>query len=156
MLNMPNKIHPTAIIHEGVTLGDNNDIGAYCVIGGNGDIRDCSDFKGTVKIGNSNRISEGTIIHKGREGITEIGNNNFIMANCYIGHNATIGNRTEICAGSVIGGYAKLEDGSILKMRSVVRNRITIGQQSLIGMGAVVTKDVPNNETWIGVPAKKM
>jgi acyl-[acyl carrier protein]--UDP-N-acetylglucosamine O-acyltransferase len=152
---MPNKIHPTAIIHDNVILGDNNDIGDYCVIGGNGDLRDCQDFKGVVKIGNSNRISEGTIIHRGREGETLIGNNNFIMANCYIAHNVEIGNRVEICAGSVIGGYAKLNDGSILKLRSVIRNRVKIGSQSLIGMGAVVTKDVPNNETWVGVPAKK-
>uniref|UniRef100_A0AAU6WUU7 DapH/DapD/GlmU-related protein n=1 Tax=Chryseobacterium endophyticum TaxID=1854762 RepID=A0AAU6WUU7_9FLAO len=31
---------------------------------------------------------------------------------------------------------------------------ITIGENSLIGAGSVVTKDIPANELWIGNPAK--
>lgn len=32
----------------------------------------------------------------------------------------------------------------------------SIGKNSIIGAGSVVTKNVPSNETWVGVPAKKM
>ncbi len=33
---------------------------------------------------------------------------------------------------------------------------VTIGNNAAIGAGAVVTKDIPANETWVGVPAKKL
>lgn len=45
---------------------------------------------------------------------------------------ASIGANATICAGNIIGNYA------------------------LIGAGSVVTKDVGNNELWVGNPAKKI
>ena len=39
---------------------------------------------------------------------------------------------------------------------SVVRNQCKIGNNAVVGMGSVVTKDVENGITVIGVPAKKM
>jgi acetyltransferase-like isoleucine patch superfamily enzyme len=33
---------------------------------------------------------------------------------------------------------------------------VTIGDNSIVGAGAVVTKNIPPNETWAGVPAKKI
>lgn len=38
----------------------------------------------------------------------------------------------------------------------VILPGVTIGDQAIIGAGAVVTKDVPAGETWGGVPAKKI
>ena len=39
-----NDIHPTAIIHPTTVMGKGNKIGAYAVIGGNGEIRDANDY----------------------------------------------------------------------------------------------------------------
>ena len=43
-----NKIHKTAIIYPNVRMGKGNIIGAYCVIGSNGEMRNVNqeDFKG--------------------------------------------------------------------------------------------------------------
>ena len=38
----------------------------------------------------------------------------------------------------------------------IVREQRAIGENSVIGMGSVVTKDVPADETWIGSPAHKL
>jgi acetyltransferase-like isoleucine patch superfamily enzyme len=47
-----------------------------------------------------------------------------------------------------------IEDNAIIGSRSVIKAGVTIGKNSVVGMGAVVTKDVPPDTVVIGVPAK--
>ncbi|MBP7764790.1 MAG: acyltransferase [Syntrophaceae bacterium] len=49
-----------------------------------------------------------------------------------------------------------LREYAFLGVNSVVMPGITIGTGAVIGAGAVVTKDVPDYEIWVGVPAKKI
>lgn len=49
-----------------------------------------------------------------------------------------------------------IKKGAKLGANSTVLAGITIGENALIGMGSVVTKDVPDNEIWVGNPAKKL
>lgn len=153
-----NLVHRTAIVYPNVTLGVNNIIGAYCVIGSNGEIRNkkFSEFSGSVSIGDNNRISEHVTIQRPFEEdeLTIIGNECLIMAHSHIGHDAWIGNNVEICTSSVIGGYATIQDNVKIKLNSTIRNRITINEGALVGMGSVVVKDVPEGETVKGNPAK--
>jgi acetyltransferase-like isoleucine patch superfamily enzyme len=37
-----------------------------------------------------------------------------------------------------------------------VREHLTVGAWALVGMGAVVTRDVPGGEVWAGVPARSL
>ena len=153
-----NDIHPTAIIYPNVRMGKGNKIGPYAVIGSPGEIRGTKDetFAGWVVIGDDNVISEMVTIQRPLEAgrCTTIGNNNIIMAHSHIGHDAVIGNTTEICTGSIIGGYARIKDYAMIKLQSVIRNRITIGENAIVGMGSVVVKDVQDNEVVFGNPAK--
>lgn len=154
-----NSIHKTAIIHPNVKLGTGNTIGAFCVIGGNGEIRNVSqnDFHGTVHIGDNNVISEHVTIQrpKDKNKSTIIGNGNLIMAHVHIGHDAYIGNGCEICTSSVIGGYVTIYDEAKIKLHCVIRNRLIIGNKAIIGMGSVVTRDVNHNAVVYGNPANE-
>jgi acetyltransferase-like isoleucine patch superfamily enzyme len=76
------------------------------------------------------------------------------MAHSHIGHDAEIGSYCEISTGSIIGGYAKIEDGAKLKLNVTIRNRKTVGGGALIGMGAVVVSDIPPGQIFVGNPAK--
>lgn len=152
-----NYIHRTAIIHDCVKLGKGNTIGAYSVIGGNGEIRGVKqgDFKGTVEIGNDNVISELVTIQRPfDETETFIGNNNLIMAHAHIGHNVKIGDNTEICSGAILGGYCEVGNNAKIKLGVTIRNRKLIGEKSLVGLGAVVVKNVEANTIVVGNPAK--
>jgi UDP-N-acetylglucosamine acyltransferase len=152
-----NSIHKTAIVHPNVKLGKGNTIGAYTVIGSNGEIRGVNqnDFRGTVEIGDNNVISEFVSIQRPfNEGQkTRIGHNNIIMAHSHIGHDADINNNCEVCSGTIIGGYAKIYSGAKLKLGVTVRNRITIGPNVIIGLGSVVTKDILEGVAY-GNPAR--
>ena len=151
-----NKIHSTAIIHDCVEMGKNNIIGAYSVIGGDGEIRGVETFEGKVIIGSGNKISELVTIQRPQlaGAVTSIGDNNIIMAHSHVGHDAEIGNGCELSTGCIIGGYAKIKGGAKIKLGVTVRNRKTVGYGSICGMGAVVVKDVENGVTVIGNPAK--
>jgi acyl-[acyl carrier protein]--UDP-N-acetylglucosamine O-acyltransferase len=153
-----NYIHRTAIIYDNVRLGTNNWIGAYCVIGSNGEIRgkDQNAFKGNVVIGDNNVISEHVTIQRPFEFVsTYIGDNNIIMAHSHIGHDVKILNDCEICTGVIIGGYTVIESGVKIKLGSTLRNRLKVGSNALIGLGSVVVKDVEKDTIVYGVPAKK-
>lgn len=39
-------------------------------------------------------------------------------------------------------------------MHLLVLEQVTIGENSIVAAGAVVTKDIPDNEVWAGVPAR--
>lgn len=152
-----NYIHRTAIIHQNVRLGEGNWIGAYTVIGSNGEIRgkNQKEFKGTVTIGDNNVISEHVTIQRPfEEKVTSIGSNNIIMAHSHLGHDVKILDNCEICTGVIIGGYTVIESGVKIKLGSTVRNRLKIGSNAVIGMQSAVIKDVEKDSVVYGVPAK--
>ena len=41
-------------------------------------------------------------------------------------------------------------------MGTTVIGRITIGENSIVGAGAVVTKNIPPNRIVVGIPAKEI
>lgn len=152
-----NYIHRTAVIYDNVKLGTGNWIGAYTVIGSNGEIRgkDPKSFKGTVHIGNNNIISEHVTIQRPFDfRTTYIGDNNIIMAHSHVGHDVKILDNCEICTGVIIGGYTVIESGVKIKLGATLRNRLKIGSNALIGLGSTVVKDVAQDSVVYGNPAK--
>ena len=154
-----NHVHRTAIVHPNVKMGTGNWIGAYSVIGGNGEMRDVDqrEFKGFVDIGQNNTISELVTIQRPYEegDITSVGSDCIIMAHVHIGHNAMISNEVELCSGVIVGGYATVRSKAKIKIGAAIRNRISIGNSAVVGMMACVIKDVKHHTTVYGNPAKE-
>ena len=151
-----NEIHETAIIYPNVIMGKGNKIGAYSVIGSNGEIRGCDTFEGIVEIGDNNVISELVTIQRPKDvgTKTKIGSNNMIMAHSHIGHDVVIGDNCEISTSSVVGGYVTIGNNSKIKLNVTIRIRKTIGVICVVGMGSVVVNDVESNTIVVGNPAK--
>jgi UDP-N-acetylglucosamine acyltransferase len=167
-----NKVHETALISPKAILGDNNIIGAgvviehnvimgdnniispYVTIGLPGEVRGENDIKGQVIIGNNNIVREFTSIQSPvRTDITKIGNHNYIMDKCHIGHDCILADNVTL-APFVCLGIAVLENWVNMGMGSVAHPRVTIGEGAMIGAQAMVKGDVPKYQTWVGVPAK--
>ena len=53
-----------------------------------------------------------------------------------------------------IFGKIKIGDNVHIGMNSIVMPNVTIGKNCIIGCGAVVTKDIPDNSVAVGVPAR--
>ena len=45
------------------------------------------------------------------------------------------------------------KDNCFIGANTVICNPVTIGANSVVGAGSVVTKDIPDNEIWGGNPA---
>ena len=59
-----------------------------------------------------------------------------------------------IAPGANIAGKCVVEDGCYISMGAVIIDRVRIGANSVVGAGAVVTKDVPANVQVVGIPAR--
>jgi sugar O-acyltransferase (sialic acid O-acetyltransferase NeuD family) len=73
---------------------------------------------------------------------------------CVIGHDARIGAWTVIAPGACISPYVHAGKSCYIGARSAVRQRAVIGDEAMIGMGAVVIDDVAPGATVVGNPAR--
>ena len=158
------KIYPNVTIYDRTTLGNNVSVhagAAICVDGlgcqrmADGKLVEFPQLGGViiednVYIGANTQIASGalsnTFIAKG----SKINGLSFIGSNCHLGENTWITGSTML-AGSVIIG-----PNSTIFSKVIIRDHCKIGSNVTIGMGSVVTKHMPDNETWIGNPARKI
>lgn len=79
-----------------------------------------------------------------------------------IGAGVVIGNDVKIYQNVTLGrkdetpGYPTIKDNATIYAGACVLGDITIGENAVIGANAVVSKDVPNNTTVVGAPAKAL
>jgi UDP-N-acetylglucosamine acyltransferase len=129
-----------------VTIGRYNHIHAGAVIGG--EPQDVS-YRGSptqVVIGDHNVIREGVTINRASEkedGVTAVGNHNFLMAFCHVAHDCKLGDRIIIANGTLLGGHVHVHDHASLSGAVAVHHFTTIGSYSFVAGLCRVLHDVP-------------
>lgn len=109
-----------------------------------------------VKMSKYNIIGEGTIICAGSI-ITvnvKVGKHVVISVNSKIGHDSVIGDFSTLLPSSVISGNVNIGAMCIVGTSGAIICKLNIGSNTTIGAGAVVIRDLPNNCTAVGIPAK--
>ena len=77
-----------------------------------------------------------------------------VMAGATILHNAEIGKYCHFAARCCVGSGMKIGDGVHVGLNASARENLAIGRNSTLGMGAVLTRDMGENEIWAGNPAR--
>jgi acetyltransferase-like isoleucine patch superfamily enzyme len=134
-------------ISETAKIGKNVKVWHFSYIGNNSEIGD--------------NVSIGSLVHIDYN--VKIGDNTRIEGSVYIPPLTTIGKNVFIgpCAAFTNDPYPMspkmtgvvVEDGAIIGGRAVFKAGVTVGKNSVVAMGAVVTKDVPPNVVVMGHPA---
>lgn len=81
---------------------------------------------------------------------------NFFM-NCFkSGHDVSIGDCCVMGYYSFLGSYCVIESGVVLGHKSTVKEHVTVRKDSLLLPGSALIENTGINETWKGIPARKM
>lgn len=104
----------------------------------------------SVVIGEGNIICASTIITVN----IEIGNFIILNLQCTVGHDTVIKDYCSFMPTVNISGEVIIEEGVYVGTGAKIINLLTIGENTIVGSGAVVAKSLPANCTAVGIPAK--
>ena len=151
-------------IYDDVVMGKGCVIKAGAVLGGAGFgyERDENGNKfrfpqiGQLIMGDYVEVGSNTCIDRGALADTVIGDYTKINNLCHIAHNNKIGKNVTITGCVNVSGSNFIDDNVWIAPNSSIRGWVHIEEGATIGMGAVVVRNVPAHETWVGNPAKKL
>ena len=151
-------------VYDGVVMGHDCVIKAGAVLGGAGfgyeRDEDGNKFRfpqiGQLIMGDYVEVGSNTCIDRGALADTEIGDYSKINNLCHIAHNNKIGRNVTITGCVNISGSNIIDDNVWIAPNASIKGWVHIGEKALVGMAAVVVKDIPAHETWVGNPAHKM
>jgi len=175
------NIHPTAVVGDGVIIGDNVTIGPNSVIYsktqiGNGTRIDSNVTIGTegmmwswdgnkkvflrqlggVQIGDNCIIGSNSAIVRGSTNeLTIISNGVNIAPGCMIGHGTYIGENTHLANNITIGGSVHIHPSNFIGCAVVINPTVKITSSNVIvGGGSLVRKDITQDGVYAGNPLK--
>ncbi len=151
-------------IYDNVTIGKNVRIQAGTVIGSEGygyQRNEKLEFEkfphiGGVIIEDNVDIGSNTCIDRGALGNTIIKEGAKIDNLVHVAHNVIIGRHCAVIANAMLGGSVEIKDYSWVAPSASILNQLSIGENVTVGMSAVVTKNIPDGETWAGMPARPL
>lgn len=131
---------------EGPTvIGEENIFFPYSSIGVASQDLKYKGERAETRIGNRNRIREFVTVHRGTEGgglLTEIGDDNLLMAYVHIAHDVRLCNHTVLANGVTAGGHVLIGDWAVIGAFTGLHQFCRVGRHAMIGGYSVITQDV--------------
>ena len=169
------SVGPFTTIGPHVRIGEGTTVGAHCTIEGHTTIgahnriyqfaslgADPQDkkYKGEptqLIIGNGNTIREFTTFNTGTvqdKGLTQIGNDNWIMAYVHVAHDCVIGDDNVIANGVQFAGHVLVGHHTLIGGMSGVHQFVRIGDFAMCGFQTRLSQDLPPFVMAAGNPAQ--
>jgi len=140
------KIAIGACIYGKTTIGKNNNIFSYAVLGS---IPQDLKFGGEdveLIIGDNNTIREFTLFNPGTEGggsKTVIGNGNLFMGYTHVAHDCIIGDNGIFANAATLAGHVIVGDNAVVGGMTPVHQFVTIGDYAMVAGASALSQDVP-------------
>lgn len=154
-------LHNTSILKDTI-VGNNVTIGCNNTIGGIGfgyEKNENGDFEliphiGNVIIKDNVDIGNNTCIDRAVLGSTILEDNVKVDNLVHIAHGVKVGRNSVIIANAMVAGSVNIGENSWVAPSSSILNKRDVGSNALVGMGAVVTKNVEDYAIVAGNPSK--
>ncbi|MEA5533767.1 acyl-ACP--UDP-N-acetylglucosamine O-acyltransferase [Crocosphaera sp. XPORK-15E] len=168
------EVGPYAVIGNQVKIGAKTTIGAHAVIEGPTEIgannrifpsaviglepQDLK-YKGApsrVKIGDGNTIREFVTVNRATHAneVTEIGNNNLLMAYVHVAHNCVIEDHVIIANAVALAGHVYIESRAVIGGVLGIHQFVRIGRNAMLGGMSRIDRDAPPFMAIEGNPSR--
>lgn len=119
------------------------------------DARYATAIDPTVECPEGCRIGRGSILLKNvtLTASVTLGAHVVAMPSVTFTHDDDVADFATFAAGVSLGGGVRIGRAAYLGLNCSVRERTSVGSYATVGMGAAVLSNVPDGETWVGVPA---
>jgi UDP-N-acetylglucosamine acyltransferase len=128
-----------------LTVGEDNVFFPYSTIGVAPQDLKYHGERSETRIGHRNQIREFVNIHRGTEGggmATSIGDDNLLMVQVHVAHDAHVGSHAVLSHAAVIGGHVTIGDWAVIGASSGIHQFCRVGKHAIIGGYSVITRDV--------------
>ena len=139
-------IGPHCVIEGHTRIGRNNQIFQFASLGAQPQDKKYAGEPTRLEIGDGNTIREFCTFNTGTaqdEGVTRIGNNNWVMAYVHIAHDCQVGNNTILANNATLAGHVHVGDWVILGGLTGVHQFTRIGAHAMAGFSSHISQDVP-------------
>ena len=150
------KIDSHVVINGPTTIGRDNHIYQFASIGDDPQDKKYANEDTGLEIGDRNTIREFCTISRGTvqdDGLTRIGDDNWIMAYVHIAHDCKVGNQTIFANNATLAGHVHVGDWAIFGGFAGAHQFCHIGAHAFLGMYSAIHRDVPPYVTASGQPA---
>jgi UDP-3-O-[3-hydroxymyristoyl] glucosamine N-acyltransferase len=156
------RIDHNTVIRSKTVIGNDVVIGCNTSIGSDGfgyeknedSIQELIPHIGNVYIEDYVEIGDNVTIDKAVLGSTIIGSHSKVDNQTYIAHGVRIGKNCLLIGGSVVSGSAVISDDVWISPNATLINKVHVGEKAMIGIGAVVLKNVDSETVVAGNPAR--
>jgi sugar O-acyltransferase (sialic acid O-acetyltransferase NeuD family) len=102
------------------------------------------------------KLGDGTVVMAGAVVCAHVtmGELGIINTRASIDHDCSIGDWVHIAPGVTLAGSVTVGNGALIGVGASVIPGLCIGEDSVVGAGSVVIRDVPSNTTVVGNPAR--
>ena len=150
------KISSHVVIEGWTTIGENCRIYTGAVIGSPTQDLKNEGKRSYVEVGEGNIIREYVTINRATsaEGVTRIGQKNFLMTDVHIAHDCILGDGIIMGNLATLAGHVVVEDKAIIEGLTGIHQFIRIGRHAFIGGYSKVVKDIPPYLKVAGQPTE--
>ena len=149
------RVGPFSYLVGDIRIGPGTRIGAHVVIGTDGEHRSVNANVGQISIGAGVIIREFSCIQRGTgDRDTTIGDGCMLMDHSHVAHDVVLCPAVTLSPNVVLGGHTRVHRGATIGIGAMTHQFSTVGAYSMVGMGSVVTKDIPPFALVMGSPAR--